>query len=48
MQTKINLLSDELVERVLDEAYQLMMTPGIKVQSLEARELLASAGARVD
>lgn len=48
MQTKINLLSDELVKRVLDEAHQLMMTPGIKVQSPEARELLASAGVRVD
>src|SRR5512136_1963662 len=48
MQTKINLLSDELVKRILDEAYQLMMNPGIKVQSPEARELLASAGARVD
>ncbi len=48
MQTKIVLLSDELVKRVLEEAYQLMMNPGIKVQSREARELLASAGARVD
>ena len=33
----MNLLSDELVKRILDEAFQLMMTPGIKVQSPEAR-----------
>ncbi len=48
MQTKMNLLSDELIQRILDEAYQLMANPGIKVQAAEARELLASAGARVD
>jgi trimethylamine--corrinoid protein Co-methyltransferase len=47
-QPKINLLSDELVGRVLDEAFQLMATPGIKVQSAEARDLLAQAGARID
>ena len=48
MQPKINLLSEELVKRILDEAYQLMVSPGIKVQSPEARALLAEAGARVD
>jgi trimethylamine--corrinoid protein Co-methyltransferase len=47
MQPKIELLSEELVGRVLDEAYQLMMNPGIKVQSVEARQLLAEAGALV-
>ncbi len=36
------------MQRILDEAYQLMMEPGIKVQSPEARELLAQAGATVD
>ncbi len=48
MQPKLELLSNELVARVLDEAFQLMMLPGIKVQSPEARELLAQAGAQVD
>ncbi|MDI6693980.1 MAG: trimethylamine methyltransferase family protein [Anaerolineales bacterium] len=48
MQPKITLLSDELVQRVLDEAYELMMEPGIKVQSAEARQLLAEAGCAVD
>jgi trimethylamine--corrinoid protein Co-methyltransferase len=48
MQSKIRLLSEELVQRVLDEAYALMMEPGIKVQSAEARALLAEAGTQVD
>ena len=45
---KINLLSDDLIQRVQDEAFQLLMKPGIKVQSSQAIELLASGGARVD
>jgi len=48
MQTKMELLPLELVNRVLDEAFQLLMQPGVKVQAPEARELLAAAGADVD
>ena len=48
MQPKIELLSQELIDRILDEAFQLMMKPGIKVQFAEARELLGSAGCEVD
>ncbi len=48
MQPKISLLPDELVERVLAEAFRLLMEPGVKVQSAEALRLLADAGARVD
>ena len=48
MQPKLTLLTDQLIERILDEAYQLLLKPGIKVQNPEARELLASAGAQVD
>ncbi len=48
MQPRLELLSKELVDRILDEAFQLMINPGIKVQSLEARRLLADAGAQVD
>jgi trimethylamine--corrinoid protein Co-methyltransferase len=48
MQPKLELLTVELVGRILDEAFQLMLQPGIKVQSAEARELLAEAGAKVD
>jgi trimethylamine---corrinoid protein Co-methyltransferase len=47
MQPKLELLSSELVNRILDEAFQLMLNPGIKVQSPEAREILAAAGAEV-
>src|SRR5512136_3275241 len=48
MQPKLELLESELVERVLGEAYELLMSPGVKVQSSEARELLAQAGATID
>src|SRR5271157_3386275 len=48
MQPKLELLTKDMVERVLDEAFALMLRPGIKVQSPEARQLLAGAGARVD
>ncbi len=48
MQPKIELLNQELIARILDEAFQLMLKPGIKVQSPEARKLLAEAGAMVD
>jgi len=46
MQPKLQLLSDDLVSRVLDEAFQLLMNPGIKVLSAQARELLLEAGAQ--
>ena len=45
MQPKLELLSLDLIARVLDEAFQLMHEPGIKVQSAAARELLVSTGA---
>jgi trimethylamine--corrinoid protein Co-methyltransferase len=48
MQPKLQLLSPEIVQQILDEAFQLLMEPGIKVQLPEARKLLAEAGARVD
>lgn len=47
-QPKIELLTPEQVGRILDEAFQLLQAPGIKVQSAEARALLAAAGARID
>ena len=37
--------SRDLLGRILDEAFQLMMEPGIKVQNAEARQLLAEVGA---
>ena len=48
VQPKIELLTYEMIARILDEAFQLMMQPGIKVQSAEARNLLREAGAQVD
>jgi trimethylamine--corrinoid protein Co-methyltransferase len=48
MQPKLSLLTDELIQRILDEAYQLLLKPGIKVQNAEARQLLAEAGAEID
>ena len=44
----LSLLSEELVSRILDEAFQLLMDPGVRVDSPEARELLVAAGAQVD
>ena len=48
MQPSLKFLTDDLVARILDEAYQLLLDPGIKVQAPEARSLLAEAGAQVD
>ncbi|HTX90454.1 MAG TPA: trimethylamine methyltransferase family protein [Anaerolineales bacterium] len=45
MQPKLELLTLDLIARILDEAFQLMQKPGIKVQSARARELLLAAGA---
>lgn len=47
MQPKLELIPQDLVDRILDEAFQLLLNPGIKVQSAEARDLLVSAGAQV-
>lgn len=48
MQPKITLLSDQLVGQILDESYQLLENPGIKIQSQPAMQLLQQAGARID
>jgi trimethylamine--corrinoid protein Co-methyltransferase len=48
VQPQLRILSPELVPRIIAEAFQLLVNPGIKVQFKEARELLADAGARVD
>jgi trimethylamine--corrinoid protein Co-methyltransferase len=47
MQPKLTLLSDELIARILEEAYELLQCPGIKVQNPVARDLLAAAGAKL-
>ena len=47
MQPKLTLLNDELIARILEEAYELLQCPGVKVQNPEARDLLAAAGAKL-
>jgi trimethylamine--corrinoid protein Co-methyltransferase len=48
MRPSIRLLSEELVDRILGEAFQLLEQVGVKVLVREAQQLLASAGATVD
>ena len=45
---KIELLSRELVEAIVDEAFTLLERHGIMVENAEAMELLGGAGARID
>ena len=47
-QPSLQLLSTEMVGRILDEAFQLLLEPGIKVQFALARQMLLAAGAQVD
>jgi trimethylamine--corrinoid protein Co-methyltransferase len=47
MRPKLTLLSDELIARIIEEAFELLRCPAVKVQNPEARELLASAGAKL-
>jgi trimethylamine---corrinoid protein Co-methyltransferase len=47
MRPKLTLLSDEIIARILAEAYELLLCPGVKVQNEEARDLLAAAGAKL-
>lgn len=44
MRPKLELLDLALLERILDEAFQLLETIGTKVGSAEARDLLGAAG----
>ncbi len=48
LQPRIELLSIDLIARILDEAFQLMQKPGIKVQSVPALDLLVKAGSTAD
>jgi trimethylamine---corrinoid protein Co-methyltransferase len=48
MQPLLQLLEQGTVDQVLDEAFQLLLDPGIKVQLPEARQILAAAGVHVD
>ncbi len=48
MRPRFELLERELVERIVDEALQLLRRPGIKVEEPEAIQLLVGAGAEAD
>ena len=48
MRPTLRLLSDALVEQIIDEAIQLLSDPGVRVHNDEALRLLAEAGASVD
>ncbi|UCF60639.1 MAG: trimethylamine methyltransferase family protein [Anaerolineaceae bacterium] len=48
MRPMLKLLDDELVRQIIDEAFGLLMDPGVRVHNDEALELLTEAGAEVD
>lgn len=48
MPSKIEFLSSELVQKILEEAFYLLNHIGVKVQSPSARQLLAEVGATVE
>jgi len=48
MRPAFKLLDQPTIDRILDEAKQLLMNPGVRVHNQEALRLLADAGARVD
>ncbi len=48
MRPSLALLDDALIERILDEAHELLLQPGVRVASPEAARLLVDAGATVD
>jgi trimethylamine:corrinoid methyltransferase-like protein len=45
---RLQILDDKLLEQIIDEGFELLMDPGIRVHNNEALELLAHAGARVN
>ncbi len=48
MRPHIELLDAGLIERVLEEALQLLISPGVRVESPAARRALQSVGARLE
>ncbi|MGC2196174.1 MAG: trimethylamine methyltransferase family protein [Terriglobales bacterium] len=48
MRPTLALLDRPLLDRILEEAFVLLMNPGVQVATLEATQLLTSAGAEVE
>jgi len=47
MRPRLEVLDPKLVERILGEAFRLLMEPGVRVRDAEVAESLASSGARI-
>ena len=48
MRPQLRFLSQEIIERIVSEAYDLLSDPGVRVHSQRALHLLAEHGAQVD
>ena len=48
MRPQFRILSDDLIEQIITEGFELLVDPGVRVHNSEALELLADAGADVD
>ena len=48
MRPTLRLLSDDLIQRILDEARMVLKEVGVEIQSREVLDLLVSHGARAD
>jgi len=48
MRPTLQILNDDVVSKVIDEGFQLLLDPGVRVHNQEALNLLAEAGAEVD
>lgn len=48
MRLKLQVLENDVVSKVIDEGFQLLLDPGVRVHNQEALTLLAEAGADVD
>ena len=48
MQPRLRFLSDELIERILDEAYHLLETRGVILHHEMLKDTLADAGCLLD
>ncbi|MGD2105421.1 MAG: trimethylamine methyltransferase family protein [Anaerolineae bacterium] len=48
MRPRFRVLSDDLIERIIAEGFELLMDPGVRVHNREGLDLLADAGANVD
>jgi trimethylamine--corrinoid protein Co-methyltransferase len=48
MRPKLKVLSDELVDQIIAEGFELLIDPGVRVHNEEALKLLADAGADVN